>query len=137
MQDIARHHSGWWKAGGLCSHQQLLLIVSHLLSHQALFSSPASAAAVCFGFSSSSFPRHPPGHPFFQLVPLVLENFLQFLHLLWQRALPWPPAEPLMCLFQLFFIFGLVFGDPCAQERWGKGWRSPVHKQSALLLPGG
>ena len=43
---------------GSCSGQ---LIVSHLLSRQAVFSSPASAPTVCFGFSSSSFPRHPLG----------------------------------------------------------------------------
>lgn len=42
---------------GSCSGR---LIVSHLLSPRAIFSSPASAPTVCFGFSSSFFPSHPP-----------------------------------------------------------------------------
>lgn len=75
---------------GSCSGQ---LIVSHLLSRQPAFSSSASAPTGRFGFSSSSFPRRPLGSiPFPQPVPLGLENFLQFLHLLQQSAPPRPPA---------------------------------------------
>lgn len=35
------------------------------------------------------------------------------------------------------FNFQLGIWRPCAQEYWGKGWRSPGHQQSARLLPGG
>lgn len=129
MQDIAQHHSGRRGADGLCSQKWLVLRTAHCFSPP-LSSSRVLLPSICtqpfpwlfFKLLPQTSPRE---HPFFQLVPLVLENFLQFLlHLLQQTALPRPPApqqaEPLAGLFLLFFISSLVVGGHRTSGALGK-----------------
>lgn len=72
MQDLRRHHSDpeeQMVPAAFSSSGSAQLIVSHLLSPPAAFSSPASAPSVCYGFPWSSFPRHPLGVSLFLAGP--------------------------------------------------------------------
>lgn len=119
------------------------LIVSHLPSRQAVFSSPASAPAACFGFSSSSYPRHPLGGiPFSSWSLLSWRTSYRFFTFCSKEPCPacLPRSGAFSVLIPTIFFYFLPARwceRAVSQEHQGNGWHSPVRMQSDPLLYGG